>query len=467
MSSKPFELSLFVFRRDLRVHDNTALIAALNESKCVIPCFIFDNRQIAKNHYFSEKAFRFMLDSLVDLSAQIEKRRGKLYFFEGVAEDIIQKLIEILPIDAVFFNRDYTPFSIKRDTAIKKIIAKKNKKLFVFSDALLNEPEEIMKADGTPYSIFTPFMKKSRESFVAKPRHCNNENYYTQNIHINKPSLLPIWQEKTPENKIMKGGRLAAISLLKNIITLKNYARDRDFPDKNATSHLSAHHKFGTVSIRETYHIASTKLNGGTFINELYWRDFFTHIVFHFPHVMTEAFYRKFSTLSWSNRTDYFNAWCNGQTGFPIVDAGMRELNQTGLMHNRVRMITASFLVKDLHINWREGENYFAKKLIDYDPAVNNGNWQWAASTGCDAQPYFRIFNPWLQQKRFDIDAHYIKKWIPELKSVPAKDIHDFKKLSAHQSISYPKPIIDHANETKITKAMYAEAASRKNTAKT
>lgn len=459
MSAKRFHLSLFIFRRDLRLHDNSALISALNQSEHVIPCFIFDDRQIKNNNYFSAKAFQFMLESLMDLQAQIEKKNGRLYFFQGEAEKVIENLILKLPIDAVFINRDYTPFSTHRDDAIKKIADKNKRALLIFSDLLLNEPEAIKKSDGSPYTIFTPFMKKSRMLSASKPRHCNDKNYYNKSIDGDSISVINHYLENYAETNIHKGGRLQGKMLLKNIERLKNYSSKRDFPYQDATSHLSAHHKFGTVSIRETHESYTDKLKDPVFINELYWRDFFTHIVFHFPRVLGESFQLKFKDMNWLNRNDYFEAWCNGTTGFPIVDAGMRELNQTGFMHNRVRMITASFLVKDLHIDWRWGERYFAQKLIDYDPAVNNGNWQWAASTGCDAQPYFRIFNPWLQQKRFDADALYIKKWVPELKDIPAKDIHNPNNLSSHQLKHYKNAIIDHSVQSKIAKSLYANSA--------
>lgn len=443
MPSKQFKLSLFIFRRDLRIHDNSALIAACKASDCVIPCFIFDNRQTEHHNYFSEKAFQFMLGSLADLQKTFEKQDGHLYFFKGISEKIIKNLIDILPIEVIFFNRDYTPFSVRRDDAIKTITDRTNRKCFVYADALLHEPEEILKSDGTPYTIYTPFMKKSREMLVLKPRVCNHTNFYTQPISMATKMILDK-KSDYPSGKLQ----------LKNITEIMHYDQDRNFPAKNATTHLSSHHKFGTVSIRESYD-AMLKSSQQTLINELYWRDFFTHIAFHFPNIFSESFNPKYRAIAWLNRKDDFKKWCEGETGFPIVDAGMRELNETGIMHNRVRMITASFLVKDLHIDWRWGERYFAQHLMDYDPAVNNGNWQWVASTGCDAQPYFRIFNPWLQQKRFDLDALYIKRWVPELKNIPAKLLHDPKKIISLNLINYSKPMVDHATASKIAKTLF------------
>jgi deoxyribodipyrimidine photo-lyase len=237
---------------------------------------------------------------------------------------------------------------------------------------------------------------------------------------------------------------------------LTNYPETRNLPAVNGTSHLSAHHKFGTLSIRET-HAAIVDAFGShhTLINELYWRDFFTHIGYHFPRVYGSAFNTKYNAVKWDRNKSYYEAWCKGMTGFPIVDAGMRELNATGYMHNRVRMITASFLTKDLHLDWRHGERYFARQLVDYDPAVNNGNWQWSASTGCDAQPYFRIFNPWLQQKRFDPDCVYIKHWVPELSHLQPAVIHKLATSPSIRVVNYPKPIVDHSTESQKSKELF------------
>lgn len=448
---KIFELSLFIFRRDLRLQDNTGLIEALSQSKQVIPCFIFDERQLQeKNPYFSQKAFQFMLESLLDLKRELEKLQATLYFFNGVAEKVVDQLFHLLPIDAVFFNRDYTPFSLLRDSAIADIARKRDRKCLIYADTLLHEPEEIKKSNGLPYTVYTPFKKQSMCLNVSLPKTCYRRNFYSQPIHIATTPPIPcIW-----EKKLLAGGRQEAKYLFKNYHHLLDYDKTRDFPAKEACSHLSAHHKFGTVSIRESFNFFRNMVQNQVLIYELYWRDFFTHIAFHFPHVFESPFHRKFSDIRWVNNKEQFQLWCEGKTGFPIVDAGMRELNQTGFMHNRVRMITSSFLVKDLLIDWRLGEQYFSKTLIDYDPAVNNGNWQWVASTGCDAQPYFRIFNPWLQQKKFDDAGEYVKKWIPELKNVPSTYLYHSEKLST-LSINYPKPMVDHAIQSKLAKALY------------
>lgn len=429
-----FTLSLFVFRRDLRVVDNTALNAALSVSEKVIVCFIFDDRQLKNNPYFGEKSFSFLLESLQDLKNAIEEKGGALYFFQGIAETVIEKLCCDLPIEAIFFNRDYTPFSRSRDVAIRKNCQLKKISCFISDDALLQPPEIVLKKDGTPYTVFTPFYRFAKTISVNAPQRMFHGHFYNGIIISAENKLLDFFQQKSSEKSIFSGGRSEGVKLLLAVKKCNAYAITRDFPEKNGTSHLSAHHKFGTVSIRESFYATVDE----TFRKELYWRDFFSHIAYHFPHVFQGAFHKKYNKLAWNNNEKDFQKWCIGKTGFPIVDAGMRELNETGYMHNRVRMIAASFLVKDLLIDWRWGEQYFAQKLVDYDPAVNNGNWQWAASTGCDAQPYFRVFNPDLQQKRFDPAFHYIQRWVPEV---------DTK--------NYPKPMVDHKLAAAAVKALF------------
>lgn len=453
---KRYPLALHIFRRDLRLYDNTSLIDALRLSEAVIPCFIFDKRQIEANHYKSDNCIQFMVRSLEELDKELNKKNAKLYFFYGIAEEIIAKLLTQLHIKAVFINRDYTPFSRERDGKIEKICRKLNIDFKVYADALLNEPEEIFKSNFQPYTVFTHFLKKARQLSVRELQKKSYENYYRNPIALEDRQVLKKLLQKNNSNIFVKGGRVEALSLLKKIKDLNDYQEIRNFPLIDGTTHLSAHNKFGTLSIREFYHaIVNNFGKEHILINELYWRDFFTHIVFHYPYVFGEPFHSKYKKLHWSHKENHFRAWCDGQTGFPIVDAGMRQLNITGYMHNRVRMIVASFLTKDLHIDWRWGEKYFAQKLVDYDPAVNNGNWQWAASTGCDAQPYFRIFNPWLQQQKFDPDCLYIKRWIPALTSLPAKIIHNLNKMKDAVLPNYPLPIIDHAIESQKAKTLY------------
>ena len=448
---KEFKKSLFIFRRDLRLEDNTALLAALEQSETVIPCFIFDSRQIKKHEYFSTPGFLFLINSLEEIDSALQTKGSKLHVFQGLPEDILSKL----PVDAVFFNKDYTPFSKQRDEAIQKICEEKNTVCKSFHDALLTRPGSVHKDDGSPYTVYTPFSRRAQEQHIKKPIHDKFTNYgllSPKEDMSDKELLKTLKPEIKEETLLLTGGREEGLKLLKELPS--DYVEARNNPNKNC-SLLSAHHKFGTISIRESYYEGVKKFGpGSTFVLELYWRDFLTHIAYHFPHVFKGAFRKEYDRIAWEDDEENFKKWCSGNTGFPIVDAGMRELNKTGFMHNRVRMIVASFLTKDLHISWRLGEAYFAQKLLDYDPSVNNGNWQWAASTGCDAQPYFRVFNPWLQQKKFDPECSYIKKWIPELRDFSAKAIHN---LESQQPLGceYPRPMLDHATARDKAKELF------------
>lgn len=455
---KRYPLTLHIFRRDLRLQDNTALLQALKLSESVIPCFIFDKRQIEDNDYKSDNCIQFMVRSLQELDSELNKKNSKLYFFYGIAEEVVANLLTQHNIKAIFVNRDYTPFSQVRDEKIAAICRDSNVDFHAYADALLYEPEEIFKPDQRPYTVFSHFLKKALQLYVRTPQNNAYKNYYQKNIQLENKQILISLLQKNNSNLLVKGGRTEALSLLKKIKNLTHYHEIRNIPSLHGTTQLSAHNKFGTLSIREFYQaIVKNFDKGHTLINELIWRDFFTHIAFHFPRVFGEAFHTKYNNIKWSQNKNHFRAWCEGLTGFPIVDAGMRELNNTGYMHNRVRMIVGSFLTKDLHIDWRWGENYFAQKLVDYDPAVNNGNWQWVASTGCDAQPYFRIFNPWLQQQKFDPDCAYIKHWIPELVNIQAKSIHNLSKMKGSLVTNYPLPIVDHAEASQKAKLMYKE----------
>lgn len=452
VQNKKFKKSVFIFRRDLRLTDNTGLIHALKTSINVIPIFIFNPNQVSKKNIFkSNNALQFMIDSISDLIKQLRIKKSNLYIFYGNPEKIIEKLITRENIDAIFVNQDYTPYSKSRDEKIKNICAKHSVDFHSIHDLLLTEPTQIAKHNGKPYTIFTPFFKKACFGNIPTPIECSSNNFYKQKISyaIKLENICKnILSKRNPE--AFAGGRKSGLEILKSLQKFKNYKIEHDIPELNATTKLSAHNKFGTISIRETYHAICKNLGKNhALIRQLYWRDFFTHVAFHFPYVFGSAFHTKYNSIKWQNNKVKFKAWCNGETGFPIIDAGMRELNTTGFMQNRVRMITASFLVKDLHIDWRWGEKYFATKLVDYDPSVNNGNWQWCASTGCDAQPYFRIFNPWIQQKKFDRECLYIKKWVPELKYLSSKEIH--RLSNGRNSLPrYPKPIINHKYESKL-----------------
>lgn len=464
MDNNQHKLSLFVFRRDLRLADNTSLLSALKNSDRVIPAFIFDPRQYKNNTYQGMPSLQFLVESLQDLQTQLQEKTGRLFLFDGIAEKVIEKIILDHKIDAVYFNRDYTPFSQRRDHAIADVCKKHGVSLHTMDDALLNPPQSLLKPDGTPYQIFSRYYALAKEIPVATPQKNNHTHYFVGKI--NNSASNEIFRRVLPTRLASlaeKGGRSECIRHIQHLKNIGRYDAEHDYPYKNTTSGLSPYLKFTTCSVREIYYAAKKYMpEPEGLLREIYWRDFFTMIAFHFPHVFGHAFIKKYNHLSWQNNPRLFDAWCQGKTGFPIVDAGMRQLNQTGLMHNRVRLITASFLIKDLHINWQWGEKYFAERLIDYDPAVNNGNWQWVAGTGTDAQPYFRIFNPWLQQKKFDADCDYIKQWVPELKNIDKKIIHQWEKLSQHSTIpNYPAPIVNHANEARIAKKNYSVLTSK------
>ena len=452
-----FIRSLFLFHRDLRLHDNTGLLEAHKSSKEVLPCFIFDSRQIEEHPYRSTPALQFMLESLEELSLDIAIRGGGLLFRSGLTTEVLSHLISEFQIDALFSNRDYTPFARKRDEEISRECERKNIQCTFSGDALLFEPEEIKKDDSKPYTVFTPFYKRSSLHTVRAPV----KNDFTNFTPLAPEKLgrehLDSLRRHHTKHYLVRGGRTAAKEVLKNLSSFKNYGEERNIPALHGTTRLSPHNKFGTCSIREVYYsIARHFGKEHDLMRELHWRDFFSHIGWHFPHVFQGAFHPIYDKIEWQNKIQWFEAWCKGITGFPIVDAGMRELHESGFMHNRVRMIVGSFLVKDLHIDWRWGERNFAQKLLDYDPAVNNGNWQWVASSGCDAQPYFRIFNPWLQQEKFDPEGTYIKKWVPELEKISSKVLHTIPEEGRALCPSYVAPIINHADEKRVTEMLYS-----------
>ncbi len=464
MSNRCHALSIFIFRRDLRLADNTGLRHALANSKRVIPVFIFDPRQVGKqNTYRSMNAIQFMIEALQNLNNDLKKRESKLYTWHGVAHEVVDQLLQQTAAQAVYVNRDYTPFSRMRDQRIDEVCRSHGVYLYSYYDELLHEPEEIRTNQGTPYQVFTPFYKNAREREVPAPERNQYRNFFDDTIDIDVDEI-DLEKELTSDGTILTttndqilthGNRDIALRTLQNISKFSNYEKDREYPSKEGTTHLSAHHKFGTISIRETFAATRDELGfGNELTQQLFWRDFYTHVAYNFPHVFSSAFREKYNDLEWDNNEDLFEKWCNGMTGFPIVDAGMRELNATGYMHNRVRMIVASFLTKDLHITWQWGEKYFAQNLVDYDPSVNNGNWQWVASTSCDAQPYFRIFNPWSQQEKYDKDCKYIKQWIPELDDLEPKTIHTWYKQDEKHN-GYPLPCIDHDKHRDEAKKRY------------
>lgn len=459
-----YQTSIFIFRRDLRTYDNTGLQQALQLSHEVMPCFIFDPIQVDRNNiYRSLNCIQYMLTSLYELDSSLRQKGSKLSLFYGNTEHVVQEILANYKPQAVFVNKDYTPFSRQRDEKIKEACIQKDIDFKTYGDALLHEPEDVLKEDGTPYRIFTPFYKKALTVPLRKPLSKEQTNYSKKALK-NKYSVSfqdiaqKDWALYTNDELFAKGGRTEALTILANAKHFKNYEKTHDMLFQSTTG-LSAANKFGTVSIREVYHAIWEKAESVALIRQLYWRDFFTHIAYHAPYVFGHAFKPQYDKIAWDTNKAFFKQWCSAETGFPIIDAAMTQLATTGYMHNRARLIVASFLIKDMHISWQQGERYFAQQLVDYDPSVNNGNWQWVASTGSDAQPYFRIFNPWVGQKKFDPDCLYIKRWLPQFKNITPARIHAWEKHGDKRI--HPLPILEHAKEAAYTQLLYKKASTR------
>jgi deoxyribodipyrimidine photo-lyase len=422
--------TLFWFRRDLRLQDNTGLYHALKENSEVIPIFIFDTTILDNLEDKTDRRVEFIHNSLMLLQNQLVEIGSSMIVFHG---DPLAIMKSIKP-KAVYANHDYEPYARKRDESIKNILIENGSDFKTFKDQVIFEKNEVTKDDGKPYTIFTPYSRKWKS--LITPAHLKS---YATERHFGsfkkiKAIQLPLLEEIGFEST----GIPYPERVIKQSI-IEQYDKQRNYPAIEGTTRLSVHLRFGTVSIRKLAQVAMKK--NETWLNELIWRDFYHTILWHFPHVDTKAFKPAYDKIEWRNNEKEYAAWCEGKTGYPIVDAGMRELNATGFMHNRVRMITASFLTKHLLIDWRWGEAYFAKKLLDFDLAANNGGWQWAASSGCDAAPYFRVFNPQLQAEKFDPKSEYIKKWVPELGTE-----------------AYPKPIVDHKLARDRVLKVYKEA---------
>lgn len=456
------KLGLFIFRRDLRLEDNTGLIQALFECDEVIPAFIFDPAQIDRkaNEYFSEPAFHFLLNSLAELNAELNKLGSRLYVFYGKPEEIVESLIKHDTIQGTYVNRDYTPFSKRRDAEIAKTCESLGCEFKTYQDYTLSPIESIKTGEGKIYTVFTPFMKKANETAVAVPQKNNHHNYFSGELQTKTALISNFTANVEGLSLALLGGRYEALKILSQPIYLNDYQDRRNIPsDVSGTSKLSAHHKFGTISIRESYQVAKNIAGAHShYISELYWRDFYYYIAHHFPTVFSTSFLPWATHLKWVNNEEHFKKWCRGETGVPIVDAGMRQLNQTGFMHNRPRMIVASYLTKNLLIDWRWGEKYFASRLLDYDPAQNNGGWQWSASTGADPKP-IRIFNPYIQATNYDPDAEYIKKWVPELANVSSKLLTDGKTENfGLLAPGYPAPLVDRKQSFHLATEAYKNA---------
>ena len=405
--------AVFWFRRDLRFNDNTGLLAALAEAEAVLPVFIFDERIISELDD-DDPRISFIYKTLKGLNDELKKHGSGLLVLKGDPLEVWKQLLEKHKISKVFCNKDYEPYARERDRKVEQLLQKSSIGFYQFKDQVIFEEGEVVKDNKEPYHVFTPYKNRWLRQFIPKfeRKTINFERFLKQEQSI--PSLESFgfsFSEKEVKDF--------------NLSVAVDYGRDRDFPAKNGGTFLGPHLRFGTISIRET--VTSLWSISEVLVSELIWREFFMQILYHYPKVVHQNFKSKYDGVKWINDPADFENWCRGQTGYPMVDAGMRELNTTGYMHNRVRMITAGFLCKHLLIDWRWGEAYFASKLLDYELSSNNGNWQWAAGTGCDAAPYFRIFNPSEQLKKFDKDLVYVRKWIPEF-----------------DSPGYPGPMIDH-----------------------
>ncbi len=415
---------IFWFRRDLRLQDNSGLAKALTSGHAVLPVFIFDMDILGQLEDTYDRRVDYIHQALSALHTQLLESQSALHTFYGTPHNSFKKLLEQYNVQAVYCNRDYEPQAIVRDNTIKDWLAEKGINFYDCKDQVIFEKDEIVKTDGSAYTVYTPYAKKWRS--VLTPQHVQpytiaGENFYKSPataIH----TLSVIGFKKTDMQ--FQPPQL-------DVDIIKNYDKYRDYPSMQHTTQLGIALRFGTISIRKC--VAFALEHNNVWLSELVWREFFMQILFHFPAVQQQSFKPQYDDIQWRNNEQEFQLWCEGKTGYPIVDAGMRQLNQTGYMHNRVRMIVASFLCKHLLIDWRWGEAYFAQKLNDYDMAANNGNWQWAAGCGCDAAPYFRIFNPATQTQKFDKDLQYIKTWNPDFEQQISQEIvpHEFARERA------------------------------------
>jgi len=415
-------IAIFWFRRDLRLFDNTALLKALTSGFTVLPVFIFDKR-ILQNLNPEDKRVSFIYQAIQNLNQLLLPFKTSVQIYFGNPDDVFDELLLAYSVNSVYANHDYEPYALDRDQQLKSKLAEKGVLFNTFKDQVIFEKDEITKLSGEPYTVYTPFRNKWLEKL-------NQDNSFLHNRDSEKYLFNFI---QTVDNHFLSPAEIGFTEIKDvfspfqfNQCVIGTYDKTRDFPALDSTSKVSVHLRFGTVSIRQL--VSCAYETNAAWLGELIWREFFMQILWHFPYVVHQPFKPKYQFIQWINNEKSYEAWCTGQTGYPLVDAGMRELNETGFMHNRVRMVTASFLVKHLLVNWQWGEAYFAEKLLDFELASNNGNWQWAAGTGCDAAPYFRIFNPTTQAEKFDPQSVYIKKWIPEFGTK-----------------SYTQPIVDHA----------------------
>ncbi len=465
------ESALVWFRRDLRLHDNAAIGAALQAADRVHCAFIFDADILAALPDKADRRVAFIHAGVAALKAALEARGGGLHVLHGSARRLMPELAARLGVESVFAARDYEPFARERDQAVARSLADQGRALHRVKDQVVFDTDEILTAAGKPFHVFTPYKRAwlARVDAAALAPHPLEELLHrlAPDGAGPLPSLADLGFESPnlAEVGIVPGEAGARARWQDFQPRLDRYRGARDYPAVKGPSYLSVHLRFGTISIRELARFALERGGEGaeTWLSELIWREFYQMLLWHYPETVGHAFQRKFDALPWPNPPGHFEAWCQARTGYPIVDAAMRQLNQTGYMHNRLRMIAASFLVKDLHVDWRRGEGYFARKLLDYDQAANVGGWQWSAGVGTDAQPWFRIFNPVTQSERFDPEGRFIRRYVPELAGVPDKFVHAPWKMPAGEQErcgvvigrDYLLPIVDHARAREVTLALF------------
>lgn len=432
-TSSAGEFIYFWFRRDLRIHDNAGLAAALKSGLPVKPVFIFD-RNILSRLEPDDRRVSFIYHALQHMAEELRNAGSDLWVYHGDPVSIWKDLLNSPGCAGIYTNRDYEPYARERDAKVSKMAETAGYRFMDFKDQVMFERSEVVKDDGLPYTVYTPYSKRWKSLFRPEMEASAESEKLLGHCFKGKAHQMPSLGDLgfTEQDSATPATTL-------NPMVVKNYARDRDLPALPGTSRMSVHLRFGTVSIRQL--VRESRTISEKYLNELIWRDFYQQILWHFPHVATKAFKPRYDHIEWRNNPDEFKRWCDGQTGYPLVDAGMRELLATGFMHNRVRMVVASFLTKHLLIDWRWGEAWFARHLLDFDLASNNGGWQWAAGSGVDAAPYFRVFNPTLQTLKFDPDFRYIRKWIPEF-----------------DTLRYPRPMVDHDMARKRCLETYQKA---------
>lgn len=467
-----YRTALFWFRRDLRLEDNAGLYYALRSAGRVHCAFVYDREILDGLRTRADRRVEFIHGCVGALDAALRARGGGLIARHEASREAIPRLAARLGVDAVFANGDYEPAARDRDDAVGRALAADGRRFHLAKDQAIFEKDEVLTRTGRPFTIFTPY----RKAWMALL-----DDFYTEAYPVERhtgalappppeatlPSLESLEFERTDLQSLgIVPGASGARALLDDFATrIGAYDRARDFPAVRGVSYLSVHNRFGTISIRALARLARAGRGSGplTWLSELCWRDFFFQVLWHHPRVAREAFHARYASLRWPNDEALFAAWCEGRTGYPLVDAAMRQLNTTGFMHNRLRMVAASFLAKDLLVDWRWGERYFAERLNDFDLAANNGGWQWAASTGCDAQPYFRIFNPLAQSEKFDPGGKFIRRYVPELARVPDAAVHAPWTMDAAAQREagcvigrdYPPPVVDHAAQRAKALALY------------